>query len=565
LNKAAPQTPRPLRLAWQERIALAALASAAVVIVPGGLNRFVFGKLALAAIGVLASLAVQAHGRLGKLPVCLLTCAGLVMGLAVAAGENPHAQLVGLPPRYEGLIALPIYLGGLLAGVRLLGPDRTNGSTAFFLRWMSIASLAIGAVAMLEALHLDVLPGTGSRPGSLLGNASDEGAWAVLCLGPLTATAIAGHRPLHVVGATFALAALICAESRGALLGALAMAGMLFVLLPTPRQRLVLSAAVVGMTAMVLGIPASRERVTGTEHLASMTARGRLLLTREAARMVAASPVTGYGPSGFVDELPREHTAEYEREIGPADPPDSPHDWLLQAAVAGGIVLALLAVALAGLTILRGWRGLVQHPTVGEAQAYAGLLAGLVGYSIALLFHFTSPGTTPLAAVFAGALLARRPGSHSLERAQRLSACTARAITAGAVALLIAVLGASAVAEIPLREGINEAAAGHVRAASRRFAAAEGWRPWDIGVATLATHVFATLADRGIANGAAAGMPWVKKALAGDPRSAGVLADAVDIAEASHDDARALVLVSRALALDPRNPALLARRRELLP
>jgi hypothetical protein len=554
-----------VRLSWQERIALAALASAAAVIVPGGLNRFVFGKLALAAIGVLASIAVPARGRLGQLPIWLLTCAGLVMGIAVAAGDNPHAQLVGLPPRYEGLVALPVYLGGLLAGVRLLGPDRTSGSTAFFLRWLSIASLAIGAVAMLEALHVDVLPGTSSRAGSLLGNASDEGAWAVLCLGPLAATAIVGRRPLHIVGASFTLAALVCAESRGALLGSLAMAGVLFVSLPAPRQRVVLSATVVCMIALALGIPASRERVAATEHLARKTARGRVLLAEEAAKMVVASPVTGYGPSGFVDELPQEHTAEYEREVGPANPPDSPHDWLLQAAVAGGIVLALLAVAMAGLTLLRGWRGLLQHPTAGEAAAYAGLLAGLAGYSVALLFHFTSPGTTPLGAVFAGALLARRSESHNPGLAQRLIARTAGAVAATGVALLIAVLGTSAVAEIPLREGVNDAAAGHIRAASHRFEVAEGWRPWDVSVAALATHVFATLADRGIGSAAATGTPWASKALAGDPHSAGVLADAADIAEANHDNARARALVWRALALDPRNPTLLTRRRELLP
>jgi hypothetical protein len=560
-----PDSPRPARLSLPEQIALAAFAVAPAVVIPGGLNRFVFGKLASADVGALAALSAPARGRLPRLVASLLAGAGLLLGIAVATGRDTRVQLLGLPPRYEGLIALPVYLGALLAGARMLGPGRASGSTAWFLRWLSFAALAVGAVAILEAVHVEPLPGTGSRMGSLLGNASDEGAWAVLCLGPLAATAIAGRRILHVAGASFAAAALICAESRGALLGLLGMAGVLAVSLPGSRQRLTLVATVAIVAAIALALPASRDRVTGTEPLARRTAQGRVLLAEETVSLIAASPALGYGPSGFAEELPHAHTGEYERAIGPQNPPDSPHDWLLQAAVAGGVVLGLLAASLAWLTLTRGWQGLVHHPTSGETAAYAGLLAGLVGYSIALLFHFTSPGTTPLAGVFAGALLACGIPSRDPAQPHRVLARSTRAAALAALAALLAVLVSAAIAEIPLREGVVDAARGRLRAASHQFAMAESLRPWDIGVAALATHVFATLADHGVAGAAAAGTPWARKTLATDRRSVGALADAADIAAAGRDGPQALTLINRALAVDPRNPRLLARRRELLP
>ena len=43
-----------------------------------------------------------------------------------------------------------------------------------------------------------------------------------------------------------------------------------------------------------------------------------------------------------------------------------------------------------------------------------GMLAGVIGYGVALLFHLTSPGTTPLAATLAGALVAV-PGRFTAE------------------------------------------------------------------------------------------------------------------------------------------------------
>src|ERR1039458_5947615 len=93
--------------------------------------------------------------------------------------------------------------------------------------------------------------------------------------------------------------------------------------------------------------------------------------------------------------IARDHDSRYERRVGPLNPPDSPHNWILQATVAGGVPLALLAIMLAGLTLQRGLRATRRQATGGEAAAVGEMLAGLVGYGKAALFQPNSPGPTP--------------------------------------------------------------------------------------------------------------------------------------------------------------------------
>jgi O-antigen ligase/polysaccharide polymerase Wzy-like membrane protein len=560
-SAAGVERPRAARLARSERAALTALAIAPAVVIPGGLNRFVFGKLAVAAFGVLCAAIAPARGRLPRAAWWWLAAAGLLLVLAALSSRNPHAELIGMPPRYEGIVALPVYLGCLAAGARLLGRDRASGSTAWFLRWLSVAALAGGVVAILEAAGVEPLPGTGARAGSLLGNASDEGALALVLLGPLTAIALMGRRALHVAGAGAAAAMLVCAGSRGALVGLLALAVVLGLLTPgrRPAALVAIAAAIVLLAALVM--PGVGARVVGRSPLAGRTATGRWLLLQEGVRLTAAAPLLGLGPSGFADSVPGVHSAEYERVIGPENPPDSPHDWVLQAAVAGGAGLSAIALVLVWLTARTGWRGLALHPGAGEAAAYAGMLAGLGGYAVALLFHFTSPGTTPVAAVLAGALLGSGLGARS---AGSVLARVGRVGGIAALGALVVLLTCAAIAELPLRNAVLDAAAGRVGAANRQFDDAQAWRRWDPQIPQLATHVFAKLAADGVGGALVFGAAWSARALADDPHSVPTLEDAASIAQARGERARALVLVRRARRLEPRNPVLLARQRELL-
>jgi len=542
----------------RERWAIALLVLGSVAFLPEALNRFVFPKLAVLAAGALLALTVPERGRLPRLAVGLLAASGVVLLAAGLVSATPAAQLLGRAPRYEGVFVLAVYLAALVAGARLLGPGRARGSTLWLLRWLAVAALAVGVEAALEATGLRPLASNVSRPGSLLGNASDEGAWAVLVLGPLANVALRVGGRLIVAGALAAAVTLAASGSRGALVGAVVLAGLLAWLAPSREIRVLLAGGLIIVALATLALPATRTRVLGSSPLAGETVTGRTLLWRETVSLLGAHPLLGVGPGGYVDAIPKYHSARYEREVGPTNPPDSPHDWILQAAAAGGLGLALLAVALAALTLTRGYRATRTQPTGGEQAAVVGLLGGLLGYSVALLFHLTSPGTTPLAAVFAGALLAAAPGPTAAA-AGRLEpwAKTARIAAIAGLGALVVVFAAGALAEIPLRSGIDAAASGQFATADRDFNLARDLRPWDRAPAATAAHAYATLASDGIRSAAGPGTRWVKDELSAYPRSIQALEDGATIDFATGHAAASAALLARARRLEPNNPDVL--------
>jgi O-antigen ligase len=541
---------RPSGMFARERWAILVLAVAGAGFLPGALDRFVFPKLALAAAGVVLALSVPARGALSPTARWLLLLVGLILLAAALSGSTPLAQILGRPPRYEGMVALPVYLGALASGARLLGPRRARGSTAWLLDGLSVAALAIGVEAALEAAGLRPLISNVSRPGSLLGNASDQGAWAVLALGPLAAVAIRQRGALHRAGAIGAAVALVTSGSRGALVGAVVLVLILAALAPGRRPRIAIAVGGVIIALGVLALPTTRSRVLTTTQLSQQTVTGRTLLWRETLELVRDHPLLGVGPSGYVDAIPAYHDRRYEEEVGPANPPDSPHDWLLQAAAAGGPGLALVALILAGLVLGRGAKAVAEQPTTAEGAAIGGLLAGLAGYSVALLFSFTGPGTTPLAALFAGALIARPP-PEAAGAYVRL-----RGVLVVAYAGLTVVLAAAAVAELPLRSALLQAAAGNLAAADRDFHLARDLRPWDAGIAQTATHAYGVLARHDQAGASRFGVPWAVKELAAYPDSIQALQDGAALESAAGRTGAAAGLLHRARRLEPDNPDL---------
>ncbi len=543
-----------------ERWALALLALGGVAILPEALNRFVFPKLAVTYAGVLLAAMVPARGRLPRSAVAILVAGAVILVVAALAGTTPLVAMVGRGPRYEGAVALAAYAGAGVAGARILGYGRARGSTGWFLRWLAIASLAIGIEAVLEVVGLRPLASNVARPGSLLGNASDEGAWGVLALGPLSAVALRVRGRLFVAGALAAGATIVCSGSRGALLGGVAVAVVLVALAGSRSARLAVLAGLACLLIGALAVPATRARVTGTGGDASQTVTGRLLLWGETLHLLADHPALGTGPSGYLDAIPAYHTPTYERKVGPANPPDSPQDWVLQAAVAGGVPLLVLALVLAGLTVSRGLRAAARQPTGGESAAVGGMLAGLTGYGLALLFAFTSPGTTPLAAAFAGALLAGPDLAGSprdrlaalwtrLRRPCRLAAIAC----AGALAILTA---AGAIAEIPLRQAIDAAARGDLGSAQRDFHLAQALRPWDPEIAATAAHAYATLTTDRLAAAIVPGLPWARSELSAFPRSIQALTDTAELDLAAGRTLQARARLEQALSLEPHNPDL---------
>ncbi|MHB1536515.1 MAG: O-antigen ligase family protein, partial [Acidimicrobiales bacterium] len=324
-----------------DRVALALLCVAPAMIVPGGENRFVFAKVATNAAGV--ALAACAAGR-GRLPRPVLALLGIGAALALIAGvvsAEPAVALIGRAPRFEGLPMLALYAGAGWAGARLLGPAPPAGLSRVLVRSLCVVAVAVAVLAVLETAGLRPLSSNVSRPGSLLGNASDQGALGVLLVGALGWAALAESDAFALTGLVAAGLAVALSASRAALLGALVTAAVL-ALASRGRRRLAVGAAVGALVVVTLAVPATRVRVSGTSPLAAATVRGRILLWEETLALIGHHPVLGVGPGNFLDAITVEHNLAWQREVGPANPPDSPHNWVLQVAAAGG--LGLLAV-----------------------------------------------------------------------------------------------------------------------------------------------------------------------------------------------------------------------------
>lgn len=552
-----------------ERAALALLAIGTIAFMPGALDRFVFLKVAFMAGGISFAFLAPARGRLPPKVLAFLVLGAVILLIATFRESAPLTALVGRAPRFEGIFVLPVYVGAAAAGARVLGPDRAAGSTEWFLKWLAFAAVLVGVEASLELSGLRPLATNVARPGSLLGNASDEGAWAVLVLGPLAAVAVTTRRWPYVVGVLAAVVTLVASGSRGALLGAVVVAVALVLLEPRRFLKVIVVAGLVVMVAGAFAAPSTRERIVGASPSSVETVKGRTLLWEETAHLVENHLALGVGPSGFVNAIPRYHTLQWQHDIGPAYPPDSPHDWILQAAADGGLLLTLDALALAIAVLLDGVAATRRQPNRGERSAVVGMVAGVSGYGVALLFHFTSPGTTPLAATLAGALVAvsARPSAEARgdvassrfrrDRARGKGAHVLDVVRTGLFAVLALLLLLAAVAEIPLRDAIDDAAAGRLGAADHRFQLAAALRPWDPSIGATAGHAFAVLANLGEPGAAKDGEYWTTTELSDDPNGIQSLEDAAEIDNALRKVGAASTLLVRAQSLDPTDPLVL--------
>ena len=451
---------------------------------------------------------------------------------------------------------------------------RRRAALPWWLRLLVLTALLVALEAVLESFGLRPLSSSVSRPGSLLGNASDEGALGVLVLGPLAVVAGRTREPWLITGALAALVTIVLSGSRGALLGGAVVVVTLFVALGARRARVPVGIALALLAVGTLAVPATRDRVLESSPLSASTASGRLALWDDTANLLSHHLGLGVGPSGFIDAVPTEFTRGWELTYGPQTPPDSPHDWVLQASAAGGIPLAALAVALATVIVIVGRRRFAREddedeeddaralpqPSIAENAAFAGLWAGLLGYGCCLLLTPTGPGTTPLAAFFAGALVALLPRARP--RGSRVAHLTVGACAVG-LGLLLAM---AAIAEIPLRSAVVDVATGNYSSAVHEFTLAEDLRPWDAELKATAGHAFVVAAELDVASGRAPGLGApasiaiddgvlpVADEVASFPDSLQALEDQALLDELTSQPATAASLLSRAQRLAPADP-----------
>lgn len=511
-----------------------------IVLLPGALNRWVSPKEAvLGAACVLASLLV-ASGRLPRWMWIIVGLGGVILLAGALGSTAPIAQLFGRFPRYEGLVTLPVYVGALWLGARLFGPAST--AIASFRAAVALASIALGTVSIAEALGFSPLGSpTGGRAGALLGNATDQGVVAVMFFAVLVVAVIRSWvnpppvapkkkgkrvdepaRPwLAAVGVVAAVATVIVSASRAALIAlVIVLVGLAILeLLRGGRSRRVpwgfIGASIGTVAVLALVFPLAARRVLGLTPLASATIDDRVLIYQGALDVAKDHLALGVGPSGFVDAVPAVLADSWYASVGEDTTLDSPHNWMLQALVAGGIPLLVAALTLAALVAVVGfnrWRSAAADQPRRDHLAGAGL--AVLGFGVALMTHFTSPGTTILAALLIGSLVAVPP-TPRLD----VAAGFARLGRTGVLALWAIVLVVTALSELPLQTGAQQLAAGNVTGAKSSFDTALALRPWDADASSIAAQLMAQAADTGSPEAAPFGVDYAERALALTPDS----------------------------------------------
>ena len=516
------------------------MAGSVLVFQPGGLFRFVWIKLAVVIIAVLAGLLSPLRARI-PLAVQAATAACVVwIAVAMFLSDTPLASLAGRWPRYEGLLTLGVYVAVFAVGATVLGGDSAGQRRKLLSMSLSAVAVVLLLIAVLESAGLRPLGGAADvRPGATLGNATDQGLVGFVIAGVLSAGGGPGHGWqdwLRRAGLFAAAGVAVLSGSRAALAGLLIVA--LFASYVWMRDRswarpkiaagAALAAA--GVAGGVLLVPAARDRL-----LSAGTVDGRWLLWDRSLGLIGADPVFGVGPSGFVDALPAYLNGEWARSVGDSFPADSPHSWPLQLLAAGGFPLLLLVLILGAVAVMTVVRRMKESPDGADRRYLAVVLVTVAAYGLALLTHFTSIGTTALVALLCGGLVGREGAGSPAFRSTampgavpgKLAAISAGMFrpaiaTAAGVVLVAAGLGVAvpaALAEWPMGAGARAAAAGDAALAEQSFQQARQLRPWDSDTALLAAQAFAGPATAGDQQAARYAVEWGSLARERTPRS----------------------------------------------
>ncbi|MDT0200390.1 tetratricopeptide repeat protein [Nocardioides sp. AE5] len=501
---------------------------------PGAHVQYVAAKLILVALAVAVGVWALPAGRLRTEVHWLLAAGGLVLATAVIASPDPAP--FGRWPRHEGLLVVPLYVLMAWLGARLVGHLAEGHRMTAFRRALALTAVVLAVCSLLQAGGWWPGATTVERPGALLGNATDQGIIGLLVAAVLGREAITERHALAVAGTVAGLATMLLSGSRAVLLAGLCVVGLHAVLSRRAVRWQWLGGAAL-LIGFVLLVPQARDRL-----LASGTVRGRLELWGDSLALAREHPLLGVGPGGFVDRIGEHHSMRWAEVVGVANPPDSPHNWMLQALLAGGVLLLGVAVALAVVVLRRGWHKARESPYAAD------LLGAVVGYGLVLLTHFTSPGTTCLAAFVAGALVAVRP-----TRA-RSTALLSRAVPPAAVVaavLVVVVWSAAGRADMHLEQGLAAAARGEVEVADREFTRAHELKPWDHDIAVMAAASLAAPASYGDPGAQRHARAWAITALTEHSRStqAAVALAVVENSEGRFE--RAVELLDRTIARDP--------------
>ncbi|MDY7542563.1 MULTISPECIES: O-antigen ligase family protein [unclassified Cryobacterium] len=281
------------------------------------------------------------------------------------------------------------------------------------------------------------------------------------------------------------------------------------------RIVVVAGGAVLFLVGGAFAVPFTRDRLLGVSPLSGSSLEARFAYWQQSIDALAGRPF-GVGASGFLNANASASTW--------ADTLDSPHNWIFQVLLAGGIPLLLVVLGIfvsVGVVGVRVWRrAAIGQADAARADVLAAAGAGLAGYGVALLTHFTAPSTTIVAGLLLGLLVSRAPKART-SSPRSSPAGSGPAVRRGVAGIRSGLLVLWAVwlvllvgADVPLAAGVSAAARGDLSGAAASFERAQVLRPWDADLASIAAQSFAAEADAQVAGAAGSAVTWAERSRA---------------------------------------------------
>jgi putative inorganic carbon (HCO3(-)) transporter len=279
-----------------------------------------------------------------------------------------------------------------------------------------VAGSCVGVVAILNKLNgIGLVEGTrvtiGRSFGSALGDPNDL---SLVLLFPMAfATALATQnglvkldRTIGIIGVPIIMYAVICTQSRGGLLGSLAVFGVIANHYIKQKIIIIGGGGIAGLALMIAAGISKRASGGAVEEGIDESAMGRIHAWNAAWRMAIGRPLTGVGVDNF-----------YQNYFFFSDHWDGvPHavhsTWFVVIAESGfpGIIMFVALFAFAVKTALSSLTLLEHAPAIPRALALA-LIAGLAGFGVSGTFltqGYTWPFYIKLALVVGISTYAKR-------------------------------------------------------------------------------------------------------------------------------------------------------------
>lgn len=572
---------------WPAQAGVILVCVAPFALLSGMFDRWVFPKLLLVVVGAGFALFARPAGKLPRWVSWWLLAAGAVLAAGAMLGAAPLPQLLGRWPRYEGAVALPVYGLAAWSGARLLGGDAPPRRVRTMWITTSLAALVAAVIAVTETFGVHLLATTQARPGSVFGNASDQGvvgAVVVAMLLPVCQRRLASDQMpagrsreagIGWTGLCSGVVLVATSASRAAMLALLVVLAAHLVLLwrrgkSEGRRRaslLPVGLAVIG--AILVGVlPMARSRLTGASALSQETVTNRWSMWRATAELLRSHLGAGVGPSGFSDAVNAVLPENWFATVGEGAVLESPHNIVAQVASAGGVAGLVAVLVFAARLVRETWARRHSRDPAGSlarTDLREGAVLAVLGWAVALLTHFTSPGNIILPAVLVGALLADPTPVPSAGEAS-VRAVRGRGVTWWVAAVVVCMWGvglAGGVAgDFALNSGMDAVQAGRADAADSSFSSAQRLRPWDADVPLIAAESFAGAMDgsrQAKPEMVVAAQRWSELAMARLPDSTRALKAGAVADQYAGDAAGAIGVLDRAASLAPTDPQVFQR------